>query len=104
MVLFVILWDSTDNLSNITLWNQTLLALEMNRVDLTSVDKGNGRILTDYLEGPIESMGFAGALGTISTRYKYNIIINPLTETKTRLNITCSLESRSVLSHSLTPQ
>lgn len=76
------------------LWATVSIVLENNRITLTQMDKQNGRIYTDFIEGQTESKA-GGALGVITTRYKYDVIIDKVNETTTRLGILCKLESKS---------
>ena len=66
--------------------------LEENRASIASQDKSEGRITTDYIQGVTQMMAL-GILGTIQTRYKYNINLTKLSKSKTRINIHCILES-----------
>ncbi|EKE06465.1 MAG: hypothetical protein ACD_19C00006G0003 [uncultured bacterium] len=76
------------------LWATASIVLENNRITLTQMDKQNGRIFTDFIEGQTESKA-GGALGIITTRYKYDIIIDKVNDTTTRLGILCKLQSKS---------
>lgn len=84
------------------IWENVLSVLEYKRIDLIMENKSNGRITTDHVTGPIESMGFAGALGSIATRYKYIIYVKPTSQSKTCLTVNSHLESRSVTESSST--
>jgi len=76
------------------MWKTALRILEKNKIIVVSA--AEGRVVTDYIEGRTESMGPAGILGTITTRYKYSLVVERIEQTKTRLGIICRLESRSV--------
>jgi hypothetical protein len=78
-------------------WDTAIRVLESNRITTTSLDKANGRIVTDYVQGEAQTMGPAGMLGAITTRYKYELTLEQMPQTQVRLGIICKLESKSVL-------
>lgn len=78
------------------IWKNVSHVLETNTLNITLIDKDNGRIVTDYVQGETQSMGPAGILGTITRRYKYNLAFEEIDQTKTRLGISCKFESRSL--------
>ena len=82
----------TYNVSVDTLWQKINLVLQSERISVVSSDKAGGRIITDYVEGPTQ-MQLVGS--PLTTRYKYNITLNKLSDSETSLMIICTLESSS---------
>jgi hypothetical protein len=78
-------------------WESVMHALEGNRITTVSLDKANGRIVTDYVQGETQTQGPAGIMGAITTRYKYELTLEKNEPTKTRIGIISKLESKSVI-------
>jgi len=72
------------------MWNIIDDVLESNRINIASQDKQKGITVTEYIQGQTETMG---PLGTIQTRYKYNIKLKKDENATTKLAIICNFES-----------
>ena len=70
--------------------------IRKNKIIPVVIDKESGHIVTDYIQGETQTVGPAGILGAITTRYKYNISFKK-DQTQTRIGIICKLESKTVL-------
>lgn len=77
--------------STAKVYQAALNTLEDENIIIASESKQNGRITTDYIAGPTQ-MTALGLLGTISTRYKYQINVKQR-EKGTKLTVTAYLES-----------
>ncbi|HUI28943.1 MAG TPA: outer membrane protein assembly factor BamC [Candidatus Acidoferrales bacterium] len=82
------------NASIDTLWNAVEAVLESQRVNIASSDKSDGRITTDYIQGPTQ-MNLVPGMPDITTRYKYAITIKSVDQSQSKLTIICTLESSS---------
>ena len=75
-----------------TLWNHTRRVLEAERIGVTSSDKAEGRIVTDYVQGGSTANISPIWLISQTTRFKFNISMSKASSTATRLNIIGSIE------------
>jgi len=74
------------------LWNTIQSVLLEEHINVITQDKENKRIQTDYIQGATQ-VGLIG--GSLSTRYKYNIVFPSNSENNTSINIIANLESSS---------
>jgi uncharacterized lipoprotein len=74
------------------LWDAALVALEKNRIGVTSSDKASGTLQTDYLEAPSKLVGL-GILAAHHFRYKYNVSVRSQPDGSTRLTVLARVES-----------
>jgi hypothetical protein len=82
----------TYNVSIDTAWKVVRRVLENERIAIASSEKAEGRITTDYVEGATQ-VGIIGS--SLTTRYRYNLSLEKVADTSTKLTIICTLESSS---------
>jgi hypothetical protein len=73
-------------------WKAIHDAFDNNRIFVATENKSEGRISTEYIAGQSQ-MNALGLLGTISTRYKYQIRMTQAGNGMTQIAVTCVLES-----------
>ena len=59
------------------------------RITVASSDKQTGRIVTDYIQGETQFQ----VIMVVTTRYKYNIAVQPVGQGQTRVKVIAILES-----------
>jgi uncharacterized lipoprotein len=74
------------------MWETVKDVLDDNGIFIASLDKNEGRITTEYVEGQSQANAL-GFLGVISTRYRYFISIEKKATATQRVRITARLES-----------
>jgi len=78
------------NLSLNSAWESTLQSLRETNMPLTSQDRDNGTIGTDYIRGD----DFRQQGRAFSARYRYEILLSRESETRTVLNVRCLYETK----------
>lgn len=76
------------------MWKIVRRVLDAERINILGSDKEGGRVTTDYIQGETQLVA-GGLLGVITTRYKYNLSLEKIDPSTTKLNIICTLESSS---------
>jgi len=73
-------------------WKVVQDVLITERINIITQDKENKRIQTDNIQG-VTQVGLLG--GSITTRYKYNIMFDSKEKNSTSINVLATLESTS---------
>lgn len=86
--------ETTYSVTYDQLWSAVVRVLDTERISIPSSDKEEGRLVTDYIQGPTQILA-AGLMGVITTRYRYTVALEKINAAQTRLTIICKLESMS---------
>ena len=76
------------------LWKAVNAALQGQRISVASGSKADGRMTTDYIQGPTQ-LNLVPGMPTLTTRYRYNITVQSIGQSQSSLTIFCTLESSS---------
>ena len=77
------------NIEKNKLFEKVASFLESERLTIKVLDKENGRIVTDYIQGETQFL----IIMSLTTRYNYTIRFKNLENNKTKIDIICRLES-----------
>jgi len=82
------------NVSADTLWKAVEATLQSQRINVATEDKADGRMKTDYIQGPTQ-LNIVPGMPTLATRYRYDITVQSAGRSQSNLTIFCTLESSS---------
>jgi hypothetical protein len=75
------------------MWNKVLQALRAQRILVASASKESHTITTDYIDGWTDDYA---AMNTEVFRYRYQIVLDKINTHKTRVDIICKIEGKSM--------
>ena len=82
------------NISYEQMWDKVLTILRKEKIMLASINKESGIIQTDYIPGWTVDIA---AISRTTYRYKYQIALEKINPSQTRVEITCKLEAKEFL-------
>ncbi len=85
--------QKTYNLSYEQIWDKVMSVLRKEKIMLAQISKENGIIQTDYIPGLTFDFGFSSK----TYRYKYQIALEKINPSQTRVEISCKLEEKGFM-------